>query len=1039
MPDNNTILIVDDQESIIKSLKRLLLPEPYNILSAPDGETALKVINEHKSNLLASNSLDSNELDKNSNQDQQGNVFLIISDQRMPNMTGTQFLEKTVEILPDAIRFILSGYADRDDILKALNQGVAHRYLTKPWNNDELLIMIRQAYESPEKIRRFINDRGSELPEVNIMDKEIRQFDEHRKDMFLGRVALHHGFITQEELDNSLTAMQSARQAGRNVSLENILFERGIISSEDMGKIVAVTRRRMGKTFAKTAMQNFGVAQADIEKGLAIQAQEFSNTSTCRLLGDILVAEKIITEEQKESIIIDQIYSERELLSSDANQSASLQIDKGNNTDNSQNKVRDEEKLIDDDEATNKDKIKVDETGDSLKNELTLRRRKKKFFHQRALDKLFCKSAINRNFATEPEILKALEEQLLNFTRTFEIKLVKDILVERSIISQSQAQIIVDAILQQGAVKSGSVAAEKGVESDKGVGSEKIERKSNEPFEVVISNDELEATLLLVDDSDTQEDITTDKLTTTSEKSTITPEKLKEMLAIKYNIVYGLVDDVAIELFLRQAALRKDRLTSIKENGFVIARGKPVKLGRNALIKYYFENENTRFGKELASGKFDYRYRSEIPNINQGTLLAEKIPSIPAINGITVKGVEITAPTPIDVNLDCGQGAELTKDGLRVIAIANGKPDITLSGKISVLPEKIVKGNVDFRTGNVKFSGDIVVQGTILPGFSVAGCNLTVNDIDEADVDITNTVSVRNNINASLVKTGVLLTAQTIKKSKIIAHGDVIVQKEIIDSTIITSGKVIVPRGRIIASTIHAAKGIEAMNIGSEVSTPCDLFPGSDDHAKEIFKVFSAKIDTYKEQLVKLEAIEKQYDNQSLKQLNDLSELSRLQERLVIERRKTLEDKKVVTSAIVKKQMDEFLVDLDKRALKMDETINMLFDKNDLLQTKISEIKSKIRVVRTEIQGLLKEKNSFKTWYDAQKEEVHKQGICVAVQGTIFSGTQITGTSCSLSVKDNIKNSKIQQVTNISDPNKPFQEILVLPLSSRGKPHVYRT
>ncbi|MBF0229738.1 MAG: DUF342 domain-containing protein [Desulfamplus sp.] len=1095
MPDNNTILIVDDQESIIKSLKRLLLPEPYNILSAPDGETALKLINEHKSNLLASNSLDSNKLDRNSNGDQQGNVFLIISDQRMPNMTGTQFLEKTVEILPDAIRFILSGYADRDDIVKALNQGVAHRYLTKPWNNDELLIMIRQAHESPEKIRRFINTRGQELPEINIMDKEIRQFDEHRKDIFLGRVALHHGFITQEELDKSLTAMQGERQAGRNVSLENILFERGIISSEDMGKIVAVTRRRMGKTFAKTAMQNFGISQSDIEKGLAIQAQEFSNTSTCRLLGDILVAEKIITEEQKESIIIDQIYSERELVSSGAKQTSTFPIDRGDDTDNAQNKVRDEEKLIGDETESDKDKLQADKTEKSVNSELTLKRRKKKFFHQRALDKLFCKSAIKRNFATESEILKALEEQLLNFTKTFEIKLVKDILVERSIISQSQAQTIVDAILQQGAVKSDSVGTEKGVGSEKGVGTEKeveaekIERKRNEPFEVAISNDELEATILLVDDFDIQEDITTEKLTITSakstmtsekstktpEKPTMTPEKLKEMLAIKYNIVYGLVDDVAIELFLRKLYLKKDKLassisptphplpngegdnnyplplgrggegqnnyleSSIKKNRFVIARGKPVKLGRNALIKYYFENENTRFGKELDSGKFDYRYRSEIPNINQGTLLAEKIPYIPAINGITVKGVEIAAPTPIDVNINCGQGVELTKDGLRAIAIANGKPDITLSGKISVLPEKIVKGNVDFRTGNVKFSGDIVVQGTILPGFSVTGCNLTVNDIDEADVNITNTVSVKNNINSSLVKTGVLLTAQIIKKSKIIAHGDVIVQKEIIDSTIITSGKVIVPRGRIIASTIHAAKGIEVMNIGSEVSTPCDLFLGSDDHAKEVLKVFSTKINTHKEQLVKLEAVQKQYNNQSLKQLNDLSELSRLQERLLIEKRKTLEDKKVVTSAIVKKQMDEFLVDLDKRALKMDESINTLFDKNDLLQTKISELATKIRAIRKEMQGLLKEKNSFKIWYDAQKEEAHKKGICVSVQGTIFAGTQITGTSCSMLVKDNIKNSKIQQVTNINDPNNPFQEMLVLPLSSRGKPHVYRT
>ncbi len=960
MTKKNTILIVDDQESIIKSLKRLLLPEPYYILSAPDGKSALEIIKN------CQESIDEQRDDIK----EKLNIFLIISDQRMPNMTGTQFLEKTVDILPNAIRFILSGYADREDILESINQGVTHRYLTKPWNSDELLIMIRQALESPEKVRELVGSGSSqlELPETNSMDIEIQKFDQHRKDLFLGRVAIHHGFITQEQLERSLTAMQSARQAGRSVSLENILFEKGLISSEDMSKIIAVTRRRMGKTFAKTAIQNFGVPQLDIERALAIQAQEFSNTSTCRLLGDILVAEKKITEEQKESIIIDQIYSEREMLSS----------------------------------SDNKNDIPVPN--------ITLKRKKKNFLRQRALDKIFCKAVINRNFATESEILNALEAQMIHFTKTFEIKQIKEILVERSIISQLQAQAIIDAISQPH-----PPSLLQNQEPIVNTNHNKTDIK--EPFEVTVSEGELEASIRLIGDMPEGMDVAS----------------LKKMLAIKHHIVYGLVDDVLIELFLRQCQ------SSSKNDKFIIARGKPAKPGRNGVIKYFFESENNNFGKELASGKFDYRERGEIPNITQGTVLAEKIPAIQPINGITVHGSQIEVPAPNDLNLDCGQGVEISKDGLQAVAAANGRPDISLTGKVSVFPEKIIKGNVDFRTGNVKFSGDIIVHGSILPGFSVTGGNLTVNDIDEADVNISNSLSVKNNINGSLIKTGVLLTAQIIKKSKIIAHGDVVVQKEIIDCTIITSGKVIVPRGRILASTIHAAKGIEAMNIGSEVSTPCNLFPGSDDHAKDILKKFTENIERHKQNIVKLEALEKQYNNQSIKQLNDLSELSRLQERLAIERKKTLDDKKFATSPIVKKQMDEFLADLDTRALKMDETINNLFDENDSLQTKISEIKAKLKSIRTDMQALLKDKNSFKKWYDQQKEEAHKQIVGVVVHGTLFAGTQITGTDCTLTAKSNIKNSIIHQITNLSDPNNPFNEIAVVPLSSKGKPHVYRS
>ncbi|MBF0411666.1 MAG: DUF342 domain-containing protein [Desulfamplus sp.] len=975
MEEKNTIIIVDDQESIIKSLKRLLLPEPYHILSASGGDDALEIIKKNNQSI----------------EEERKNIFLIISDQRMPNMTGTQFLEKTVNMLPNAMRFILSGYADRDDILQSINQGVTHRYLTKPWNSDELIIMISQALESPDKVRELAISRPaeSELPEINRMDMEIQKFEEHRKDLFLGRVALHHGFITQDQLDSSLTAMQIARQSGRNVSLENILFEKNLISSEDMSKIVAVTRRRMGKTFAKTAIQNFGVTQFDIERGLQIQAQEFNNTTTCRLLGDILVAEKIITEEQKESIIIDQIYSEREMLASEGgNETASLP------NDNIEDGV-------------------VGVGISDRSNELILKRKKKSFLRQRALDKIFSKAVINRNFSTESEILNALEFQMLHFTKTFQLRLIKDILVERSIISQTQADDISNSIAQPHQQHTSTQKQEQTDHADS-IGNI-ISTDKREPFEISVSEDGLDATIRLAGDM----------------PKNMSVEALKKTLGIKHQIVYGLVDDVSIELFLRQVASKKDK--------FIIARGKPAKSGRNGVIKYLFESENSHFGKELASGRFDYRDRGEIPNVTQGTILAEKIPPILPINGITVRGTEITVPTPTDVNLDCGQGVEISKDGLKAVAAANGRPDISLTGKISVFPEKIIKGNVDFRTGNVKFSGDIIIHGSILPGFSVTGGNLTVNDIDEADVNISNSLSVKNNINGSLIKTGVLLTAQTIKKSKVIALGDVVVQKEIIDCTIITSGKVIVPRGRIVASTIYAAKGIEAMNIGSEVSPPCRLFPGADDHARDIIKAFDENINRHKENIVKLEAVEKQYQHQSLRQLNDLSELSRLQERLAVERQKTLEDKKFATSSIVKKQMDEFLADLDKRALKMDETINSLFDENDTLQTKISELKAKLKSIRTDMQGILKDKNGFKKWHQEQKELSSKQGVGLTVHGTVFAGTQITGNNCSMTVKNNIKNSIIQQTVNMNDPNNPFNEMLVVPLSAAGKPHVYRT
>ena len=106
---NHTILLVDDEESIIKSLKRLFRKEDYKIITASNGNEGLELLKR---------------IDKP--------VSLIISDQRMPEMTGTQFLEKAKDIFPDAIRFLLTGYSDMRAIIDAVNQGGIHRYINKP-------------------------------------------------------------------------------------------------------------------------------------------------------------------------------------------------------------------------------------------------------------------------------------------------------------------------------------------------------------------------------------------------------------------------------------------------------------------------------------------------------------------------------------------------------------------------------------------------------------------------------------------------------------------------------------------------------------------------------------------------------------------------------------------------------------------------------------------------------------------------------------------------------------------------------------------
>jgi response regulator RpfG family c-di-GMP phosphodiesterase len=151
----HSILLVDDEISITKSLKRIFRKKDYKIFTASSGKEGLELLNT---------------LEKP--------VSLIISDQRMPEMTGAQFLEKARKIFPDAGRYLLTGYSDMDAVVDAVNKGEIHRYLTKPWNDDELLVHVRQSLEQYELVlenRRLLELTSTQNKELNELNKNLEK------------------------------------------------------------------------------------------------------------------------------------------------------------------------------------------------------------------------------------------------------------------------------------------------------------------------------------------------------------------------------------------------------------------------------------------------------------------------------------------------------------------------------------------------------------------------------------------------------------------------------------------------------------------------------------------------------------------------------------------------------------------------------------------------------------------------------------------------------------------------------------------------
>ncbi len=120
------ILLVDDEPEILFSLRGLLRRD-FDVHTAESGAEAMEILKQHS-------------------------IHVILTDQRMPGMTGVQLLHRVQGEYPQAIRIVFTGYADIKAVIDAVNLGHIYRYITKPWDPDELLSVLRQACAAYDRL-----------------------------------------------------------------------------------------------------------------------------------------------------------------------------------------------------------------------------------------------------------------------------------------------------------------------------------------------------------------------------------------------------------------------------------------------------------------------------------------------------------------------------------------------------------------------------------------------------------------------------------------------------------------------------------------------------------------------------------------------------------------------------------------------------------------------------------------------------------------------------------------------------------------------
>lgn len=160
MPENNPILIVDDEPHVISSLTRSLDEEPFQISGSHGGKEALQLMQTQR-------------------------FKVVISDERMPGMDGAEFLSLVKELHPETVRIMLTGHASVEATMRAVNSGEIYRFFTKPWNDTELKLALRSAlekYDLEQENRRLLRTVKQQSQELRYLERAYPGISDLRRE-----------------------------------------------------------------------------------------------------------------------------------------------------------------------------------------------------------------------------------------------------------------------------------------------------------------------------------------------------------------------------------------------------------------------------------------------------------------------------------------------------------------------------------------------------------------------------------------------------------------------------------------------------------------------------------------------------------------------------------------------------------------------------------------------------------------------------------------------------------------------------------------
>ncbi|MGM0642283.1 MAG: flagellar assembly protein A [Thermodesulfobacteriota bacterium] len=961
----NRILVVDDDESVINILRRLLKKRGFsNIMSALDAEQALHIMETADSGFS-----------------------LVISDQAMPGMKGSELLKKVRAMYPYTRRILMTGYQNFKVAVEAVNEGAIHQYISKPWENEELLAKIRNELDLYEKFierERFLRLTRRQNSKLFKMAKAEKEKDrkltseikkkKEKKEELAGKAK---ELETKKPFEKPVFELYSL--ISKNIVIQGESLARTFwIIKDEVDDLIGTICNKKGFSLPEQARKPFTGTDTDEPysrkqdmyepvdlilqyAGMNAEPQlyaygkellkEFSTEHYTRVpaIGDLALSEGYITKEDLDRASIE--------LATRAKEEPGVTMER----------ILSEKGLI-------------------SRLELSRLYIKSRLISIRIRDTLAANELHAKGLVSEKEITGALIKQVNLFLERGTCVSAGDLLAEKGIIDEKTRQALFTDREKDEATARTSDRAEKRAEN-----AETEESR----FGFHVSDDLTEASI--------SPDMEERKAASALEVI----DFLKEQ-----GVRHGIVDENLIHGFLTYEKEADKKL--------IVAIGRKPVEGKDACITYHFNTDYQRPGVIADDGSIDFRERGDVPFVQKDVLLAEKTPMEQGHSGLDIFGETIPCREVYDRSLSCGAGTILSDNGLKLYSAIEGQPALDALGVVSVHKELAIKGDVSFKTGHIDYEGNVNVSGTVKEGFRVTCVDLTANGITGGIIETSGDLNVSEGIVNATVKVQGNIRAKYVQDSVIEVFGEISATREIMESDIVCGSRVLNENGKIIASSVAAKKGMILGQVGTEKSGASTLKTGIDEYIKKLSAGFDLKIKAKEEKVLEYEKQKKKIEGKIFDLHKQAADLSFAHESV----KREVDALKEQFSGL-KGQKDR-MIELKKKIKAREEVmeqhdadVKSIFKSQDILMKDVEEQEQRIEKTAAQADEIRTEKEALEEIAALEKPEPF-----IKITKRATSGTHIYGPRTSMVVRYDLRPCKIIEIES-TDPDDTENRKLV--------------